>query len=141
MGCDKPSWVADIDHTVPYPLGLTHPSNNVCYCRLHHLLKTFHRNRSGWLERTGPLPDGTMIFTSPTGRVHATQPFGAMLFSATGRTHRRPGPLPQAASPPSPYRGLAMPKRKRTRAQDRANRIQAERNLNAARYAADPPPF
>jgi hypothetical protein len=43
--------------------------------------------------------------------------------------------------PPSPLRGLAMPKRKRTRAQDRAYRIQYDRNLNAARYAADPPPF
>ena len=28
MGCDKPAWQADIDHTVPYPLGPTHPSNN-----------------------------------------------------------------------------------------------------------------
>jgi hypothetical protein len=36
---------------------------------------------------------------------------------------------------------LKMPKRKRTRAQQRAYRIQRERNINAARYAADPPPF
>jgi len=43
--------------------------------------------------------------------------------------------------PPSPNRGLAMPKRKRTRAQDRAYRIEHERALNHARHAADPPPF
>jgi hypothetical protein len=30
-----------------------------------------------------------------------------------------------------------MPTRKRSRAQDRAYRIQRERNINAARYAAD----
>jgi hypothetical protein len=43
--------------------------------------------------------------------------------------------------PPSPHRELAMPKRKRTRVQDRAYRIEYERGLNRARYAADPPPF
>ena len=31
--------------------------------------------------------------------------------------------------------------RTRTRAQQRAARIQWERGINAARYAADPPPF
>jgi hypothetical protein len=43
--------------------------------------------------------------------------------------------------PPHPNRGLAMPTRKRTRAQERAYRVQRERALNRARYAADPPPF
>jgi hypothetical protein len=38
-------------------------------------------------------------------------------------------------------RELAMPKRKRTRAEDRAYRVQRERALNRARYDADPPPF
>ena len=36
---------------------------------------------------------------------------------------------------------MAMPTRKRTRTQDRAYRVQWERGLNRARYAADPPPF
>jgi hypothetical protein len=40
-GCDQPAEVCDIDHTVPYPLGPTHPSNLKLYCRIHHLLKTF----------------------------------------------------------------------------------------------------
>ena len=32
-GCDQPAVYADIDHTVPWPAGATHPSNNKCYCR------------------------------------------------------------------------------------------------------------
>lgn len=133
IGCDRPAWNADIDHTVPYPQGLTHPSNNGCYCRLHHLLKTF----SSWQERQ--MPDGTIEFTSPSGRVYRTEPFGAMLFPQLGAPT---GELDIRTSAPSgPNRELAMPKRKRTRAQERAYRIQQERNINAARYAADPPPF
>lgn len=132
-GCDRPAWSADIDHTVPYPLGPTHPSNNVCYCRLHHLLKTF----SSWKERQ--LHDGTVEFTSPNGRVYSTEPFGAMLFPQLGVPTEE---LALANPPPQgPNRELAMPKRKRTRAQERARRIRQERNSNAARYAADPPPF
>jgi hypothetical protein len=137
MGCDKPVWTADIDHSVPYPLGPTHPSNNVCYCRLHHLLKTFCSGPGGWRELQ--LPNGTMIFTSPSNRVYRSEPFGAMLFGQLGVPT---GELTLAnPPPPGPHRELAMPKRKRTRAQERAYRIQRERNINAARYAADPPPF
>jgi hypothetical protein len=33
-GCDKPVHHCDIDHTVPWPYGATHPSNNKPYCRL-----------------------------------------------------------------------------------------------------------
>ena len=137
MGCDTPAWQADIDHTVPYPFGPTHPSNNDCYCRFHHLMKTFHGGPGGW--NVIQQPDGTIVFTSPSGRRHTTEPFGAMLFPQlalpTGELR-----LPDQP-PPGENRGLKMPKRKRTRAQERAYRIQRERNINAARYAADPPPF
>jgi Domain of unknown function (DUF222) len=51
-GCDAPAQVCDLDHTVPWPIGLTHPSNIKLYCRIHHLLW-------GWLDRQ--LPDGTVI--------------------------------------------------------------------------------
>jgi hypothetical protein len=34
-----------------------------------------------------------------------------------------------------------MPKRRRTRTQDRAYRMQYERAQSRARYEADPPPF
>jgi hypothetical protein len=39
--CDRPAEFCDVDHTVPYPLGPTHPSNLKCLCRKHHLVKTF----------------------------------------------------------------------------------------------------
>ena len=42
-GCDKPAEMSDIDHTVPWPAGPTHASNNKCYCRIHHLIKTFRQ--------------------------------------------------------------------------------------------------
>ncbi|VEG40673.1 protein of uncharacterised function DUF222 [Mycolicibacterium flavescens] len=136
-GCDKPAWKADIDHTVPYPAGPTHPSNNACYCRFHHLMKTFHCGPGGWAEQQSP--DGTIIFTSPSGRKYRTEPLGAQLFTQlatpTGVLTSSTGP------PPNEWRGLAMPKRKRTRAQDRAYRISRLRAINAARYAADIPPF
>ena len=47
-GCDKPAEKSDIDHTVPYPVGPTHPSNNKQYCRIHHLIKTFTPVPAGW---------------------------------------------------------------------------------------------
>jgi hypothetical protein len=137
-GCDQPAQRCDIDHTVPYPVGPTHPSNCKLYCRTHHLLKTFYCGPGGWTERQ--LPDGTMVFTSPSGRTYTTKPAGALFFP---QLEMPTGELvvPTAMSPPSRERGLCMPTRKRTRAQDSAYRIQWERNLNAARYAADPPPF
>ena len=78
-GCDKPAEYSDIDHTVPWPCGPTHPSNNKCYCRTHHLIKTF----GGWADQQ--LPDGTIILTAPTGLVY---------------THRTPwgGDVPDAGS-------------------------------------------
>ena len=64
-GCDQPAEVCDVDHTVPWPAGPTHPSNLKLYCRCHHLLKTFYTGRSGWADKQ--LPDGTVIFTAPSG--------------------------------------------------------------------------
>jgi Domain of unknown function (DUF222) len=87
-GCDRPAGICDIDHTVvfnhanPAAGGLTVPWNLACYCREHHRLKTFHGGPSGW--RDEQLPDGTIIWTSPTGRVYRTTP-------------RRARPIPTAA--------------------------------------------
>jgi len=77
--------------------------------------------------------------TSLSGSSHITTPTGARFFPQLA--------VPTATlalpnSPPaSPNRGLAIPTRKRTRTQDRAARIEYERGLNRASYAADPPPF
>jgi hypothetical protein len=41
-GCDRRAEFADIDHTIPYPLGLTHASNLKCLCRKHYRVKAPH---------------------------------------------------------------------------------------------------
>jgi hypothetical protein len=132
-GCDQPAINCDIDHSVPYPYGPTHPSNNSLKCRTHHLLKTF----CGWTDLQ--LPDGTIVWTSSRGRTYTTQPLGAQFFPQLAMPTET---LTLPNSPPAgPHRELAMPTRRRTRAEDRARRVQWERALNRVRYAADPPPF
>ncbi len=136
-GCDHPAEYADIDHTIPYPLGPTHPSNLKCLCRKHHLLKTFW---AGW--RDEQWPDGTIVWTSPSGHTYTTRPGSRLLFPALSLpTGQLPGCT--TPSPPHAQRGIMMPTRCRTRAEDRARRIDAERALNAAHVAErnQPPPF
>jgi hypothetical protein len=70
---------------------------------------------------------------------YTTQPLGAQFFPQLGLPTETLI-LPNSP-PPSPHRDLAMPKRRRTRTQDRAYRVQYERAQNRARYEADPPPF
>lgn len=136
-GCDRPAEFADIDHTIAYPLGPTHASNLKCLCRKHHLLKTFW---PGWRDQQ--LADGTIVWTSPSGREYITRPGSRLLFPTLCLPT---GELPSAPSsqPLSAQRGVMMPRRRRTRQQDRARRIDAERALNAARVAErnQPPPF
>ncbi|WAC92835.1 HNH endonuclease signature motif containing protein [Mycobacterium sp. Aquia_213] len=136
-GCDRPAECCDVDHTVPYPLGPTHPSNLKCLCRKHHLLKTFW---TGWHDEQRP--DGTVVWTSPTGQTYTTHPGSRLLFPALCL------PTAELAAPPGQYqptrnRGVMMPIRRRTRHQDRVRRIDAERALNAAHVAerSQPPPF
>lgn len=80
-GCSRPAVLCDLDHTVPFNHenpsygGLTVATNLKCLCRQHHRLKTFH---DGW--RDTQLADGTVIWTSPTGRTYRTSPAGADLF-------------------------------------------------------------
>ena len=134
-GCDKPAEVCDIDHTIPWSIGgPTHPSNLKLLCRLHHLTKTFW---TAWHDVQQP--DGTVIWTSPSGRTYTTTPGGALFFpqftvpteAITLTSHR----------PDSAGRTQRMPTRRRSRAAERAARIRWERGLNQARMNADPPPF
>uniref|UniRef100_UPI0003823ECA HNH endonuclease signature motif containing protein n=1 Tax=Mycobacterium avium TaxID=1764 RepID=UPI0003823ECA len=72
-GCDRPATECDLDHTIPYAEGgPTHASNLKCYCRTHHLVKTFW----GWREQQ--LPDATLILTSPAGQTYVTTPGSAL---------------------------------------------------------------
>lgn len=150
-GCDAP--VCDLDHTVPYPLGPTHPSNLKGYCRVHHLIKTFYAGTGGWAEHQSP--DGTVTFTAPTGHEYVTQPAGAAMFP-TLSTPTGSLDIPSDTGPPDRNRGLAMPTRQRTREQDRRARVERERRTRheiraerararAARFAEiesrHPPPF
>jgi hypothetical protein len=125
-GCERPAWDCELDHTIPYSQGgPTHAGNLKCYCKTHHLVKTFW----GWQEKQ--LPDGTLILTSPAGRTHVSTPGSALLFPSLCRAV---GGMPAPeADPPQDYcaeRTAMMPQRQRTRAQNRAARIATERRHN-----------
>jgi hypothetical protein len=94
-----------------------------CLCRIHHLIKTF----GGWRDRQ--LRDGTVIWTSPSGETYVTTPGSALLFPSLCAPT---GALPVAAggSEVCTDRTAMMPRRSRTRAQNRALRIAAERRDN-----------
>jgi hypothetical protein len=124
-------------HTLPYPLGPTHASNLKCLCRKHHLLKTFW---TAWRDQQ--LPDGTVIWTSPSGHTYTTHPGSRLLFPSLCLPTGELPTAPRAERPPGD-RTIMMPTRRRTREQDRAKRIHAERALNDAHVAERnrPPPF
>ena len=125
-GCDRPARTCDLDHTIPHAQGgPTHAANLKCYCRTHHLVKTFW----GWGEKQ--LPDGTLILTSPAGHTHVTTPGSALLFPSLCHAA---GAIPAPETdPPHDHCGdrtAMMPKRRRTRTQNRAARITTERRHN-----------
>ncbi len=135
-GCDRPAAGCDVDHTVPHANGgPTHASNLKCLCRLHHLLKTF----CGWQDQQ--LADGTVIWRLPDGHTYITTPASALLFPSLCAPTAT---LSTTDTPPTPHCGeptTKMPKRRRTRTQDRANRIATERHHNRqARLARKPMP-
>jgi hypothetical protein len=139
-GCDRPATDCDIDHTIPYAAGgPTHASNLKCFCRTHHLVKTFW----GWREQQ--LPDATLILTSPAGHTYVTTPGSAVLFPSLCRSTGAI-PVPEADPPPDycGQRTAMMPKRRSTRAQNRAARIATERRRNhqvrLAKQPAHAPP-
>ncbi|ORB64700.1 HNH endonuclease signature motif containing protein [Mycolicibacterium tusciae] len=124
-GCDHPADSCDIDHTIAYPHGPTQASNLKCLCRQHHLLKTFW----GWHDEQHP--DGTVIWTCPQGQTYTTYPGSRLLFPTlcrpTAPTVIRKTP---ATTTEPAARGLAMPRRTATRAQNRTQAINDERRYN-----------
>jgi hypothetical protein len=121
-GCDRPAWTADIDHTIPFNHdnphagGRTVPRNTKCFCRQHHRHKTFDGGPGGWRDKQ--LPDGTVILTSPTGRVYRNTPAGADLF---------PQLRPACAEP--------VPRKRSHRREKSARTALTRRKLNAQRPA------
>lgn len=85
--------------------------------RCHHRIKTFHGGPGGW--RDEQLPDGTIVWTSPTGRIYRTTPGGPELFP-----QMRPacGTNAAQAQPVEGERGPDCP---------RCNKIREQRPVNA----------
>ncbi|MFL0283994.1 DUF222 domain-containing protein [Mycobacterium sp. SMC-21] len=132
-GCDHPATASDIDHTVPWPAGPTHPGNLNPKCRKHHLLKTFYGGPDGWQDRQQP--DGTIVWTAPTGHTYISVPESRILFPRTITDTPLPNPPPETVdldTVTAPGRSIMMPIRRRTRAQDQAQQIAYERALNEA---------
>ncbi len=164
-GCDQPAVNCDVDHTIPYADGgRTHASNLKCYCRTHHLVKTFW----GWQEKQ--LPDATLILTSPAGHTYVTTPGSALLFPSlcqgvgalpaaeadaapdycaerTAMMPRGAAPAPRTAPPASPPSAgttamHAWPGGPKARAWPKAARGPAPpRRLRRPNRHHDPPPF
>lgn len=68
----------DLDHTVPYPVGVTDWSNLAVLCRRHHRLK----HSASW--QTELSSDGVMTWTTPTGRRYVTEPWAYLEPPDTG---------------------------------------------------------
>jgi hypothetical protein len=104
------------------------------------LLKTFWTGRGGWSDQQ--LPDGTVIWTTPAGATYKTRPGSALLFPGWNSLTTPPATPPKSKAAKLSSHDLDTFKRKRTRAQNRGRRIQAEREFNAARIAeGGPPPY
>jgi hypothetical protein len=69
-----------------------------------------------------------VVWLSPEGQTHTTRPGSRLLFPSLCT---RTAPVDaMAAGPPMASLGLHMPRRVRTRTQDRGRRIDDERRLN-----------
>jgi len=124
-GCDRPAADCDLDHSIPYSEGgPTHASNLKCVCRLHHLIKTF------WGWRDQQLPDGTVIWRSPAGQTYVTTPGSALLFPSLCAPTGEVAPPTPTRSERCADRAVMMPKRRRTRAQHRADYVAGQRRHN-----------
>ncbi|BBZ34547.1 hypothetical protein AWB99_00400 [Mycolicibacterium confluentis] len=123
-GCTTPAQACDIDHAIPYPAGPTHPSDLRCLCRKNHLLKTFFVGEDGWSDIQ--YPDGRIEWTSPTGHTYTTSP-GSRLFFPNWDTTTAPLSKLAPSSTPSLDKGVQMPGRRRTREEERIQRIKSRR--------------
>jgi hypothetical protein len=87
------------------------------------LLKTF------WRWRDQQLPDGTVIWTSPSGQTCVTTPGSAGWFPSLQRPTGELTPITRIGNRCADPTAM-MPKRSRTRADNRAQRIAEERRRN-----------
>ena len=89
---------------------------------------------TGWADKQ--LPNGTVVWTTRSGRTDTTKPVGALFFPILVTPA---GTLPTRTLPtePAEYRGVMMLRCKRTRAQEQRDRINAERRINETRIAEE----
>ncbi len=135
-GCNRAAHRCDLDHLIPWPAGATRPGNLAPLCRVHHLVKTF----GGWAPTAKP--DGRIQWSAPTGHTYEKAPGAAILFPHWNI--ETPIPRKRAISlindtdrdTTGPHK-KAMPTRTRTRAQDRAQRINTERTRNQLERALE----
>jgi hypothetical protein len=89
---------------------------------------------------TARRPDGTVIWDLPDGHTYVTTPGSALLFPSLCAPTGDIPPRPPAAADRCGERTAMMPLRSATRAQNRAQRIAAERHHNRqARLATQSP--
>ena len=86
------------------------------------------------------MPDGTIIWTAPGGQTYTTYPGSRLLFPTLCKPT---APVAPSGTTLEAASGLTMPRRTRTREQNRQRSIQAERKLNDDFIAErnKPPPF
>jgi hypothetical protein len=89
-GCNRTAVGLDLDHLVDFALGgATTADNLICLCRKHHRL----RHLGGWKAILAP--DGTVTWTSPSGRLDITRPDNPI-------TVPKPTPLPKRQTQTEP---------------------------------------
>jgi hypothetical protein len=88
-GCTRRAEYTDLDHVEPWPTGPTTPQGLASACRRHHRLKQ--------LDLWHPTldPDGTLTWTSPTGKRRVTEPTHRLL-----PTPHQPALAAEATPPP-----------------------------------------
>jgi hypothetical protein len=97
-GCDRPARACDLDHVTPWPAGTTSPANLGDLCRRHHRLK----QRGRWTYVLHP--DGTVIWTSPSGKqrtTHADHTIWPPQQPPTQPPPQDAEPTPAAGAPPA----------------------------------------
>ncbi len=99
-GCTRAAARCDVDHVVAWSDGGRTTADNLAHlCRHHHVVK----HQTAWRNRLEP--DGTVTWTSPTGRTHRAPPAdptgpGARAPSAPDPT--TPGPTASDLAVPDP---------------------------------------
>jgi hypothetical protein len=92
--------------------------------------QTFYTGSGGWADKQSP--DGTVVWTTPTGRTYSTKPGGSLFFPILA-TPTGEAAIRKLTTEPAELRGLMMPRRTRTRTEERNERITAERRINEQR--------